>query len=103
MRRCHCQGFIPNGLTRCPNCGALSAKPSKAALAAMAAAAQLITACACYGGPATRCPTLIHRGMTINSCTAAIDCTTPLTDGGSPAADPTDQACFTGASPDGGP
>jgi hypothetical protein len=82
--------------------------PSKAAIAGLAVAAQLITACSCYGRPVT-CPvTVTHRGMPVDACTVTADCATPLADGGDPVADSTDDLCFGRASTrdagtDGGP
>ena len=86
---------MPRGISRCPNCGAISIKPGGAAIAGLAVAAQLITACACYGGPVT-CTTVTHRGMPVSSCSVA-DCATPLPDGGNPRADGTDFFCADGS------
>ena len=95
MHQCACGGFVPGGVRLCPNCGAVNVRPRAATMLGLAAAAQLITACACYGGPVT-CRMIVHRGAPVNSCTAAFDCTTPLPDGGQPTQDPADGFCFTG-------
>lgn len=92
MRRCRCGGFVPPGISRCPNCNAPHVRLGKAAVAAAAVAAQLITACACYG--AAPCAlNAVHRGMLVNECTVP-DCVTALPDGGDPVADPEDRLCF---------
>ena len=101
MLRCRCGGVIPGGIARCPNCDALSVRPRASTVTAVAVAAQLITACACYGGP-TMCRPVMNQGMTINPCTMAADCTTKLADGGRPRSDPSD-ICFDGSANDGGP
>ena len=101
MRRCSCGGFVPRGISRCPNCGGLSFRSGAGLAAGLAVAAQLVTACNCYGGPVT-CTMVTHRGMSVDRCTATFDCTTPLADGGSPTADSTDFFCFTGSPVDGG-
>jgi hypothetical protein len=95
MHRCQCGGFVPATVSRCPNCEALCLRPRTSTVVGLVVAAQMITACACYGGPIT-CQQVPHRGALVNSCTVLPDCDTPLPDGGSPVSDPTDALCFTG-------
>jgi hypothetical protein len=56
MLSCHaCDGFLPDGLAACPNCGVEPRKRSNAVrrvAQAAAGAAVMMTLMACYGGPA---------------------------------------------------
>lgn len=90
MIRCDCGGYVPFGISRCPHCEAFRLRPPEAWMMAALAAAQALTACACYGGPCTT----MSRGALV-SC-AAVDCSTPLADGGSPTTDPAESFCFVG-------
>ncbi len=93
MLQCsRCNGFVPEGGTRCPHCSLSAAHPRwkswlSVPLALAGAGAAAVTLSACYGVPCvSKLPDGGTKSQGFGGCVA--DCNAPLADGGNPQNDP---------------